>query len=173
MVVFFNTVVNGLFNTYLPLWTVYRHATDKPWINDDFRALIKRRQLAWSSGNETEFKLYKNKVQRAARCLWNNYYNNRIKALKHSGLHKWWREFKRMTGEGTDPCPPTTLANNECGTTSLANKMNHFFTDVTNDLQPLSPDHDYADSTENLSDHVIYPHKVERKLSRVSVHSLA
>jgi uncharacterized protein YxeA len=128
IVAFFNTVVNGLFNTYLPLQTVYRHATDKPRINDDFRALIKRRQYAWSNGNETEYKLHRSKVQRAARYLRNRYYNNRVKALKHSDSHGWWREIQRMTGQGTKLCPLTTLANNDYGgdMTSLANKINHF-----------------------------------------------
>jgi uncharacterized protein YxeA len=128
MVAFFNSVVCGLFNTYLPLRTVYRHTTDKPWINDDFRALIRQRQHAWSSGNETEFKLYRNKVQRAARYLRSKYYNHRVKALKHSDSHRWWREIKRMTGQGTDPCPLMTLAINECGgdMTSLATKINLF-----------------------------------------------
>jgi hypothetical protein len=73
MVAFFNTVVYGLFYTYFPLRTVYMRATDKPGINDDFRALIKRRQHAWSSGNKIEFQLYRIKVQRAARYLRSKY----------------------------------------------------------------------------------------------------
>jgi hypothetical protein len=172
MVAFLNSVVYGLFNTYLPLRAAYRHATDKPWINDDFRALIKRRQHAWSSGNEAEFKLYRNKVQRAARYLRSKYYNYRVKALKYSDSHRWWREIKCMTGQGTNPCPLTTLANNECGgnMTSLAAKINLFFADVSKDLQPLSPVYNCIDSSENLSDYVIYPYEVERKLSRVNVH---
>jgi hypothetical protein len=159
MVAFFNTVVNGLLNTYLPLQTVYRHS---------------EHQYAWSNGNETEYKLYRNKVQRAARYLRNKYYNNRVKALKHSNSHRWWREIKRMTGQGTKLCPLTTLANNDyCGDmTSLSNKINRFFAEVSKDLQPLSTlssDYVCADSTENLSDYVIYPHEVKRKLNRVNV----
>ena len=61
-------------STFLPLRIVKRNAADKPWINEKFRLLVKRRQYAWTHNNISEYKIYRNQVQRMARKLKANYY---------------------------------------------------------------------------------------------------
>jgi len=46
----FYSTVTGLVDYYLPLKTVKRHSTDKPWVSDQFRHLIRCRQHVLKTG---------------------------------------------------------------------------------------------------------------------------
>ena len=50
-VAYFNNCVIALLDFYLPVHYVKHHSTDKPWITDQFRRLIRQRQYAWTSGD--------------------------------------------------------------------------------------------------------------------------
>ena len=48
---FFPNLMTCLVDLHLPKRCVRRHTSDKPWITDYFRQLIRQRQLAFLSGN--------------------------------------------------------------------------------------------------------------------------
>jgi len=70
---FYNTDTN-LINYYLPRLTVRRHTTDKPWITDQFRCLIRCRQHALTNSDMSRYRIYRNEVQRMAKNLRQKYY---------------------------------------------------------------------------------------------------
>ena len=56
----FTSNINELTDKHFPIKTVVRHTTDKPWVSDRFRDLIRRRQHAWKAGDQALYRLYRN-----------------------------------------------------------------------------------------------------------------
>jgi hypothetical protein len=46
MLQYFYDVILNLLDTYLPLYNIFCHDNDKPWVNESLRCLIRRRQYA-------------------------------------------------------------------------------------------------------------------------------
>ena len=63
---FFQETMTELIDTCFPLKTVTRHSSDKPWVTDRFRHLIRQRQRARMSGDLAEAPRPRNFVNRAA-----------------------------------------------------------------------------------------------------------
>ena len=57
-------VVNYGINTIMPERSVKGHATDRPWIIDQLKRLIAKRQKAFTSGNKSLYAVLRNKVNR-------------------------------------------------------------------------------------------------------------
>jgi len=57
-------VCHRLLDDRLPLLRGYKYPTDKPWVTNSFRALVKRRQSALKTQNWSQYRLYRNKAQR-------------------------------------------------------------------------------------------------------------
>ena len=64
MVEYFYSTTTNLIDHHLPILTVRRYSTDKPWITDHFRRLIRCRQYALRSGEKARYKRLRNQVQR-------------------------------------------------------------------------------------------------------------
>jgi len=64
MLTYFYNTVKRLHDAYLPVCNFKRHSSDKPWVTERFRLLIRRRQFAFQTGNTTEYKKYSNAAQR-------------------------------------------------------------------------------------------------------------
>ena len=88
-----------------PFKTVTRHSSDKPWVTDSFRQLIKKRQRARMSGNTTLAKQLRNKVNREAKRLRHQFYQSKIAALDESSSKDWWKQMKVLMG-GLPPLAP-------------------------------------------------------------------
>ena len=101
------------------------------------------------------------------------YYARRIRGLRESNSHNWWRGVKQITGQQSRTSQPLcALANQLCdgNMTTLASSVNTFFQQVAADLLPLSasaipPPPDFCPS-EFTIDLV----EVENKLRRVKTH---
>ena len=78
MTTYFYDTVTGLINQYLPMLTVKRHTTDKPWVTDSFRRMIRCRQNALRTGDNARYKAYRNKVQQMAKQLRRKYYARKV-----------------------------------------------------------------------------------------------
>lgn len=99
MVSYFYSVVYQLLDRHAPARTVLQHSRDKPWVNEHFRYLIRRRQFAWRNGRMDEYRVYRNKVQRAAWRLRRKYCQNRLNNLHRTDCRRWWQEIKGLTGQ--------------------------------------------------------------------------
>ena len=65
-----------MLDQYLPRRTATRHTNDKPWITDEFRRLIRRRQYAFTHDDQPLYRRLCNAVNRASKRLRKRYYMN-------------------------------------------------------------------------------------------------
>ena len=81
-----------------PSKTVTRHTSDKPWVTDGFRSLIRKRQRAHMSGDITQERRLRNCVNRAAVRLKFDFFQSKIAAINESGSRDWWKQIKLIMG---------------------------------------------------------------------------
>ena len=172
MVNTFYSTLSGLIDHYLPMLTVKRHTTDKPWVTDRFRRLIRCRRHALKSGQAARYRSYRNQVQRMSKTLQRQYYAKRIEGLRTSNPCNWWRSVKLVTGLKTSEPPLSGLANqiHDGDMQTLATSVNAFFQSVATDLSPLD-NKDLPLPPDILpSDFSINSNDLERKLSQINIH---
>ena len=87
MLNYFNNVVLSLLDHYLPVRVYKRNKADKPWVDDNFRRLIRCRQYAWKQSNMVDYRKYRNQVQRTAGNLRKKYYQRHIGKLQDSVIY--------------------------------------------------------------------------------------
>ena len=170
---FYNTVI-GLLDYHLPLLTVKRHTTDKPWVTDQFRHLIRCRQHALKTGQTARYRAYRNRVQRMLNTLRRKYYARKMEGLRVSTPRSWWRSVKQVTGQTSNNSQPLIgLANqlHDGDVQALADRVNRFFQGVAADLNPLDDNSTPLPPPDVVPDEfVISLEDVEHKLSQINVH---
>ena len=167
----FTSNMNELTDKHFPTTkTVVRHTTDKPWVSDRFR----RRQHAWKAGDQTLYRLYRNKVNRLGKSLKQKYYDKHINGLKTCNPRNWWEGMKELLGcQQTSSDPPfLRLANQVCdgNLLELGQRINSFFKSVSDHHLPaLSADNDYIQFEIPCvpSKYVIPVEKVEKQLRKL------
>ena len=82
----------------MPERSIKVHKTDRPWMTVQLKSLIAPRQEALASGNESLFKLLRNKVNREQKQCRKIYYQNKVKVLRDNKPRDWWREIKELCG---------------------------------------------------------------------------
>ena len=84
-------LIQLLVDSLISLWYVTRrYSRDMPWIKKHFRYLIRRRQFAWRDRLMTEYRRYRNQVQRAACRLRRNYYEKSEKSAQRDANTARW-----------------------------------------------------------------------------------
>ena len=91
---FFKETLNNLLDKHFPSKSVIRHSSDKPWVNDSFRFVIRRRQRAYMQSDTESYNRYRNKANRMAKSPKTEY---QVASLKHVNPSRWWREVKELT----------------------------------------------------------------------------
>ncbi len=74
---------------FFPYKAVTRHSTDKPWVTDSFRQLVRKRQQAYMSGNTLLLRMYRKKVNREASRLRRRFFQTKVDGLAGSGSKDW------------------------------------------------------------------------------------
>jgi hypothetical protein len=82
-VAYFNSCVTTLLDFFLPVHIEERRTDDKPWITDQFRQLIRRRQYAWTTGNHSLYNQLRNQAIRLSQRLRKQFYDKRIHGLRN------------------------------------------------------------------------------------------
>ncbi len=143
---FYNTI-NELLDTHLPNTSVVIYDTDKPWITDDFKLMISKRQDAFMRGHTLAFNYYRNKVNRSCKSLRNKYYNRNISRLQKSNPKMWWKKTQTLIGRNTEKNQLTALANDtsDGDIGILAQQINSFFHSVSSSLNNLPNPDDHED----------------------------
>jgi hypothetical protein len=142
MVSQFYDTITDILDKYLPCRAAKRHSTDRPWITDSFRRLIRCRQNAWTSGNMVAYRI-RNKVNRMSAKLRKCYYTRRVKGLQNCDSRSWWKATCQLTGQKRATWADLLGLANQITNGSLpelAEKINTFFKSVSSDLQPLPDD---------------------------------
>ena len=172
MCCYFNNVVTSLLDSYLPVRHVFRHTADKPWVTDQFRQLIRRRQYAYTSGNHDAYTKLRNKVNRLSKQLQVTYYKKRVDGLRDANPRRWWSEIHSLSGTRTiDESSFMALANNvaDGNLQSLASQFCQSLKHVSDDLVPLDPVADIAPG-EFPDNYIIYPEEVFDKLDNINIY---
>ena len=164
--------MSELIDSCFPEKEVTYHTKDKPWVTEQFKELITRRQHALLSGNNTEYKRLRNTINRLAKRLKPKFYNAKIKHLKSSDSRKWWSNVKSLVGLNKSKGPDTMISlaneNTDGDVQVLAERINEFLQSVTSDIPPLKPDNKYAQSQCITPEtYTISVDEVERNLSRI------
>lgn len=169
---YFNSSIITLLNIFLPVQAIKRRLSDKPWITDRFRQLIRRRQCAWSSGNRSAYNRLRNQINRLSKQLRTEFYQKRIHRLRTCNPHQWWQKTKQLLGQHTKS-ELQSLMNNVAGGDAqlLAELINNSLGQVSRDLHALAPMRP-TDVTETdlPSDFHITPYEVADALSHVSIY---
>ena len=79
----------------------YRVCTaDAPWMAQRVKALILKRQKAFTmhGPESTQFKYFRNLVNRERKACRACYYESKVQQLKGENPKKWWDEVKRLSG---------------------------------------------------------------------------
>ena len=76
MISCFYYVVQSSLDYYLPIITVNKWSTDKPWVTPKFHELVTSRQKAFLSGDLARYHRLRNSTQRLAAKLRKNYFNS-------------------------------------------------------------------------------------------------
>jgi hypothetical protein len=151
---------------------VFRHTADKPWVTDQFRQLIKRRQYAYTSGNLDAYRKLRNKVNRESKRLQSTFYKKRADGLRNANPRAWWREIQSLSGARTADSSCFTALANAAADGSLQSLTTLFcdsLKQVSDDLEPLDPVIDIT-TCEFPDQFVIYPEEVFDKLDKINIH---
>ena len=167
---YFSDYINHVLDTYLPYVTVKRSSTDKPWVTDNFRELIAKRQQAFNAEDEYTFNKYRNRVNRASKNLKKSFYKNSIESLRNSNSSQWWNKTKRLTGNVKDPNLIKSL-HRENPHNRLSDEINLFLESVTSDLNPLSlTGYQNSQSSSQIPDrYIVQIDEVEKALFNINI----
>ena len=95
---YYQTIIDKLMQMCFPTKMVSRHTSDKPWITDRFRSLVRKRQRAHISGDIIQARVLRNKVNHTASKLRHDFYQTHIASLTAAGSHDWWKHYENDNG---------------------------------------------------------------------------
>ena len=157
--------INELMDAQFPPKIVVRHTTDKPWVSDRFRNLIR----------QALYRLYRNKVNRRSKSLIKNYYDKQINGLKYLKPRNWLKGMKELLGcnKISSNTQLLHLANQVCegDRQDLSQKISDFFKSLSDHLPALSADNDYLqlEVPSVPAEYVISVEEVEHHLHKLDM----
>ncbi|XP_065582576.1 uncharacterized protein LOC136041749 [Artemia franciscana] len=122
-----NTLLQEQFQTCFPVKVITVSDTDKPWITNDLKNLIKTHCRLHIAGDTVASAKLRNHIVKLNKRAKRQYVRDKITPLLTIDPHKWHSSVKRLTGK-------TTLRDlrllKEDGTLTSANEVNSFFADI-------------------------------------------
>ena len=86
-------------DTIMPAKTINLHVNDVPWMTGCLKLSIKCRKKALKDNcPTTQFKFYRNQVNRERKYAKAKYYDAKVKDLKNTEPKIWWSECKKSCG---------------------------------------------------------------------------
>jgi len=108
MISCFYSVILSSLDFFLPVISVTKWSTDKPWVTPKFRELVISRQKAFLSGDLVRYHRLRNSTQRLAAKLRKSYFTSQVEQLHSSDPRQWWSKTKRIL-KREDPNPLVNL----------------------------------------------------------------
>ena len=84
--------LHSAIDKFLPQRTIKKHPTDRPWITNNIKRLIDKRQnmfIRYGKDSKT-YKSLRNKIQREIKTAKKHYYHNRVADVEQTNPQKWW-----------------------------------------------------------------------------------
>ena len=123
---------------FFPAKQVKCHSTDKPWLTPYIKRLIVKRQRAFHSVNEYQWRTYQNKVKFEISKRKKNFHAWKTKSLPKNDCNGWLDIVNKLSGRTTKK---TNLCLQSDGKTlsdsELVNALNIYFTLVNADIPIL------------------------------------
>ncbi len=166
----FESKLKFLIDTHLPVKTVKRCSNDRPWVTDEFRHLIDRRNTAFHTGS-TLFPYLRNKANRLRKRLRRNYFASKVNGAA-AGDRDWWKCIRDITGLRTNSRSAglTSMVNSVSGGNieEFGNRVNSFLHSVGAHFAPLR-EGDYRLSPHVIRDeYIISIEQVEERLAKLN-----
>ena len=142
---FFYGVISSVFDKHAPVFTSVRKISDRPWVNDYFRQLVRQRDVAWRHGDTVLYRKLRNRVNRVGSSLKSQFYLDRVDNLKKSNPHEWWQSIKILSGwSGSKGGSPScfegiTNGGDSIGLDCLPDVFNKFLISITDHILPIDP----------------------------------
>ena len=144
------TIVKIGMDVLLPLKSKSVQTNEPPWINQQLKGLIHRRQKALAQGDRKLYCTLRNRVNRDRKACREKFYNLKVEHLKDYKPTASSREVKKLSGmsdAATRSANPATLYQHiECGqgdspttTIDIANTINQAFLAPMRAFTPLTP----------------------------------
>ena len=112
------------------------------------------------------YRFWRNKVQRSIRAAKYQYYSSKVTDVQKVNPTKWWREIKKLSGQSIKPEWHHQFLENSSDTKLLANRINNFFTGLTDSYEALAP---RIVSQEVPQEFLVTENEVYRALSSLQV----
>ena len=136
--IFYETIGNAI-EHFFPTRQIKMHATDKPWITPEVKALIFRRQKAFKEGKTLLWKYLRNKVNREVKKARRSYYSDRIKTLQKENPASWYREIRGLLNMQHKELSVSIPDNESADSLFIANYINEQFATVAQGRPSLDP----------------------------------
>ena len=168
---YFYTTLRFIIDKHMPIKTIKRFNTDRPWVTDYYLDLIKQRQKAFVSKNLTDFNKLRNKINRLSKSLKSKYFQKKMENIS-SNKKEWWKCTDTILNKSHSSGNLQSLVNNLYGGNNLkaANAINQHFLSICKDLMPLDittipPPPEFIPDT-----FIIRKEEVEKKLLKINIH---
>ena len=127
----------------MPEKVVKVHSNDAPWLSTKLRDLIRKRQVAFHNNKmSTQFKFYRNAVNRERKLCKAKFYASKVKDLKGASPRQWWKEVKKLSGSKNDTNLMSSLNVPEYDQLSrkeIADAVNLALLEPLQEYNPLDP----------------------------------
>ena len=100
--------------------------------------MIAKRQQAFSSGNDQEWRKLRNKVKREIEKAKVDYHANRIRDLQKTESRKWYQQIKKVTKSGRSELRLNIPGVQDDDEKGKADAVNDMFTKVSAHVPPLN-----------------------------------
>ncbi|XP_068704712.1 uncharacterized protein [Montipora foliosa] len=93
-----NKVIHIGLDILMPIKRVRVNTRDAPWMTDNLKSLIIKRQKAFHEhgGESPQYKFYRNTVNRERKSVKASFYQLKVEHMKEENPKVWWKEVKRL-----------------------------------------------------------------------------
>lgn len=164
----FSKLLSSTIATHLPLRTCKVHSKDKPWITEDIKKTISKRQNAWSSGYTLKYNFYRNKVRKLCKSSRKSYYDKNILNTQEPNPQKWWKNVKAIAGlTNSEPLSSIFHDGEFKSGPELAELIADSFCNVASSLPSLQFSKVSVDSVPD--EFIVSPNQVATELEKISL----
>ena len=167
----FMSVITDLLDKHLPYKEFIKNTSDKPWVTNDYKSLIIKRQVAWKNKNKHLYNTYRNKVNRATKTIRNKFYKSQVSDLRNTNSSMWWKKTKNVVGLGKSSNSLDHLSNSVCDgdNTKFVNEANKFLASVSHHISPIDMTKIPPKASDFSDMYVITKESVEEKLAKINL----
>ena len=114
------------------------HSNNKSWITPHVKNLIAKRQIAFISGNDQEWRKLRNGVKYEMELAKTKYHAFRIQGIQNTEPRKWYQQTKKVTNYSRSELRLGIPGVKEDDEKGKADAVNNKFTKVSTHVPPLN-----------------------------------